>query len=231
MTCLEARHYLPGYVDGATRSLQHARLRSHLDSCANCRAELAKYHRLSHWMAEIEPAQPPADLAFRIHAHVSRQMARPSLPRRAWRRISLVFENILEPMAVPATGGLLSAVLTFALVAQNLFMGLPLGAVPNDPPTNLIQPARLESLAPFPVPGLLADNPHASEGVLVVEATLDARGDLVTYRILAGPDNPVMRHQLDEVLMFSKFRPEMSFGRATSGGHVILCFSEVRVRG
>jgi hypothetical protein len=33
------------------------------------------------------------------------------------------------------------------------------------------------------------------------------------------------------VLLFSRFRPMMSFGRPTSGGHVVLSFSEVRVKG
>jgi hypothetical protein len=40
-----------------------------------------------------------------------------------------------------------------------------------------------------------------------------------------------LRHQLDEILLFSRFRPMLSFGRPTSGGHVILNFNAVHVRG
>jgi len=53
----------------------------------------------------------------------------------------------------------------------------------------------------------------------------------VTYEILAGPDNPTIRRQLDLVLMCSRFRPQMSFGRYTSGGRVVLSFSDMSIKG
>jgi len=37
--------------------------------------------------------------------------------------------------------------------------------------------------------------------------------------------------QLDQMLLFSRFSPMLSFGRPTAGGHVVLSFSAVRVRG
>jgi hypothetical protein len=40
-----------------------------------------------------------------------------------------------------------------------------------------------------------------------------------------------VKHQIDQVLLFSRFRPEISFGRPTGGGQVLLSFSEVRVHG
>jgi hypothetical protein len=64
-----------------------------------------------------------------------------------------------------------------------------------------------------------------------VEATVNAQGEAVTYEILSGPDNPTIRRQLDLVLLFSRFRPQMSFGRFTSGGHVVLSFSDISVKG
>ena len=39
------------------------------------------------------------------------------------------------------------------------------------------------------------------------------------------------RHQLDQMLIFSRFRPMLSFGRPTAGGHVVLSFSAIHVRG
>ena len=35
----------------------------------------------------------------------------------------------------------------------------------------------------------------------------------------------------DQMLLFSRFSPMLSFGRPTAGGHVVLSFSAVRVRG
>jgi hypothetical protein len=231
MNCREAQRHLPGYVDGAARQREHGRIRRHLEKCGQCRVELDRYYQLSQLLGMTEAVAAPAELAMRIRAAASRERTRRNFFQRMRARLATVFEDVLEPLAVPATGGLLSAVLTFALVAQNLFMGLPIGAVANDLPINITQPARLESLAPFPAPGLTSENSKASEGVLVLEATLDARGDVVNYNILAGLDTPQTRRELDQVLLFSHFQPQMSFGRPTAGGRVILSFSEVRVRG
>jgi hypothetical protein len=40
-----------------------------------------------------------------------------------------------------------------------------------------------------------------------------------------------VRKQLDHMMLFTRFRPQMSFGRPVPGGRVILSFSEIRVRG
>jgi hypothetical protein len=231
MTCRQIHRRLPGYVDGAIHSGDHARIREHLESCAVCRAELNRYHQLSVSLARMEPVVPPEDLVARIRVRVSHERA---LHSRAWRlgsRAFLIFENILRPLAVPATGGLVTAVLVFILVVQSLLVGIPLGAVPNDLPTSLLQPARLESLAPFPVPGIGATGEYSDARVLMLEATLDAQGDVVHYDILSGPDTTAVRRQLDQVLLFSRFRPQLSFGRPIAGGRVLLLFSEVRVKG
>jgi len=142
----------------------------------------------------------------------------------------LVLKNILEPLAIPATGGFTVALVVFVLVCQLLGLGMPLRAVTNDSPTNLLQPARLEALAPFPLTGL-EESGNSGPHALLVEATVSALGEAVDYRILAGPDNARIRRQLDLVLLFSRFRPQMSFGRFTSGGHVVLSFSDISIRG
>ena len=172
-------------------------------------------------------------MGLRIRVAASQRLAhRPWLhyARRAGTRAELVLKNILEPLALPATGGLTVALVVFVLVCQLLGLGAPLRAVTDDSPTNLLQPARLEVLAPFPVTGL-EESGHSGPHGLLVEATINAQGEAVMYRILEGPDNPVIRRQLDLVLMFSRFRPLMSFGRFTAGGHVVLSFSDISVRG
>lgn len=233
MTCWTIRHKLPGYLDGALRSEEHAPVREHLEFCTDCQQELERYRKLSMLMARVERAAPPADLALRIGVAVSQARCPRGWPDRLKKltsRAHLVVENILEPLALPATGGVVAALLVFAVAYQVLAVGVPLGAVPNDLPTNLLQPARLESLAPFPVP-VLEETEQTGPHALLVEATVNAQGELVNYQILAGPDDRAVRRQLDQVLMFSRFRPQMSFGRPTPGGRVVLSFSEIRVKG
>ena len=54
---------------------------------------------------------------------------------------------------------------------------------------------------------------------------------MVDYKILSGPESATVHHQIDQLLMFSRFRPQMNFGRPMDGGRVLLNFSEVRVHG
>jgi len=77
----------------------------------------------------------------------------------------------------------------------------------------------------------MEESGHSGPHALLVEVTVNAEGQAVYYRILAGPDNATVSRQLDLVLLFSRFRPQMSFGRFTSGGRVVLSFSDISVRG
>lgn len=232
MKCQDAQKRLPGYLDGAIRAQDHVGLREHLDSCAECRGHLERYQLLSGALANVEPIAVPSDLAVKIRMQVSRERAPWARVSRLWTSTLLVFENLLGPLAVPATGGVLTALGVFIFVVHSLLVGVPMtGVVPNDLPLNLVQPAELESLAPFPVPGMLEPNGQPNPRGLLLEATLNAQGEVVDYKILSGPESADVQHQIDQLLMFSRFRPQMNFGRPMDGGRVLLSFSEVRVRG
>jgi hypothetical protein len=229
MNCRVVRLRLAGYLDGAISGSEHAEVREHLQWCDSCRVVLESYRRLEFSLARLNPVPAPANLAMQIRVLAARMEAAPPLARRVWLRTKLFFENILEPLAVPATGGVVVALLAFLFVVQGIMVGIPFGAVHDDLPTNLFQPARLESLPPFPLPGVAEQ--ESGSGALLLEVTLGARGEVADYRIVSGPDDPAVRRQIDEVLLFSRFRPELSFGRPTAGGQLMLSFSEIRVRG
>jgi len=232
MTCAEAEKRLPGYLDGAIHPREHARLREHIGTCEYCARQIERYRLLSTYLANIEPQQAPRDLALRIRVRASQERTLWGRAGKAWSRALLAFENIVGPLAVPATGGLLTALAVFVLVVQNILVGLPIGGfVPNDLPLDLVQPARLESLAPFPVPGVVATAGQPDSGALLLQATLNDHGEVVFYEILSGPHDNVVKRQIDQVLLFSRFRPQLSFGLPMNGGRVLISFSEVRVRG
>lgn len=237
MTCEKVRRLLPGYLDDAvptgTWTDTHVSVGKHLESCMDCREELRAYQAMSSMMSRVRRPVPPADLALKIRVSTAQRLSDRNWLHYALRvrtRAELVIKNILEPLAIPATGGFTVAFIVFVLVCQLLGIGTPLRADSTDSPTNLLQPARLEALAPFPITGL-EESGHAGPHALLVEATVNAQGEAVSYRILAGPDTDTVRRQLDLVLLFSRFRPEMSFGRFTSGGRVVLSFSDISIRG
>jgi len=236
MNCKQVQRLLPGYLDGALpsegNSGVHAFVGRHLEQCAECREELERYHDLSSVMSRAaRPAVPP-DLAVRVRYAVAQARERSSWKYYAGRlrtRVHLILDNVLRPLALPATGGLLAAFVVFVVVYHVLGAGMAVGAVVNDSPTNLLQPARLESLAPFPITGL-EESGHSGPHALLVDAIVNAEGRAVDYQILSGPDDPAVRRQLDQVLLFSRFRPQTFFGRPTAG-HIVLSFSDIRIRG
>ena len=231
MNCRDARNFLPGYVDGAVLPGDRARLRRHLDSCGSCRRELERYRVLAGHLAQLEPVAPPPDLAMKIRVRASRKRSWRAGAGELWARFGLLSQNILKPLAVPATGGVLTAIAAFLFVTQGMLVGMPVAGAADDLPLNLVQPAQLESLAPFPVADISASDPHASSGALLLEATLDAHGQVVYYKILSGPTDAALQRQIDQLLLFSRFRPQLGFGRPMGGGRVLLNFSEVHVRG
>ena len=212
---------------------KHVSIGQHLEICEGCREELQAYRAMSSIMSKVQRPVPPKDLALKIRVAAAQRLS-----DRTWMHYALraAHSRRTGSEEYPGTvghsrhgrfhGGL-------RRVRHRLPVAGPGRAVArrtNDSPTNLIQPARLEALAPFPITGL-EESGHSGPHALLVEATVNSEGEAVSYRIISGPDNDTVRRQLDLVLLFSRFRPEMSFGRFTSGGHVVLSFSDISIRG
>jgi hypothetical protein len=240
MKCHTVQAKLAGYLDDAvTRASsidERIQIRGHLESCSACRAELERFRKLAVLLSRVPKSAPPADLAVRIRVAAA-QVQPAQTWRGRWRQIrdraEIIFENVARPLTLPATGGIFSAIVVFALVFQMIAPGLTVRAVQNDTTINLMRPAVLITLADYPeawapeTPGGDAPMPHG----LLVDVTVNAQGRFAGYQILSGPATPQMLHQLDQILLFSSFRPMLSFGRPTGGGHVILSFNAVHVRG
>jgi anti-sigma factor RsiW len=239
VNCHSVRNRLAGYLDGgltgSPRVPERIQIREHLDGCADCREELQRFRKLGALLSRLPRVAPPADLAVRIKVAAAQAQA-----NRGWNgrvsqvknRLEILLDNVFRPITLPATGGFVSAILVFVLVFQILAPGITVRAVENDVPLNLMRPAELVSLSEYP-PAWAPEHdvelalPHG----LLLDVTVDAKGGVTAYQILSGPRGIDMQHQLDELLLFSRFTPMLSFGRPTAGGHVILSFSAVHVRG
>jgi len=240
MKCTTVRASLAGYMDdavtGAAEVRDRMQVRKHLDTCASCREELERFRKLSALLSRVPRSLPPANLATRIRVAAAQSPDRDNAPS-TWRRVrdrsEILLDNVFRPITLPATGGFASAILVFVVVLQLIVPGITVRAVQNDVPLNILRPAELITLSDYPQ--AWAPEGHDSELALphglLLDVTVDAHGGMVGYQILSGPHSLDLRHQLDQMLLFSRFRPMLSFGRPTAGGHVILSFSAVRVRG
>ena len=239
MKCATVRKNLAGYLDdawiGEERVRERAAVREHLEICGACREELQRFRKLAVLLSRVPKNVPPAELAVRIKVAAAQAQQSQDWATR-WRNFrehaGIVLENVFRPLTVPATGGFLSAMLIFILALQMIVPGITVSAVENDVPINMIRPAKVVSLSDYPQSWPEKNDvelslPHG----LLLDVTVDAQGHMTDYQILSGPTSRELRHQLDQMLLFSRFSPMLSFGRPTSGGHVVVSFSAVRVRG
>ena len=238
MTCEKVHRRLAGYLDdanvSAARSSERAAIRQHLESCESCREELQRYRKLAVLMSRVPRAVPPADLAIKIKVAASQAEGTQDW-RGRWQHIKdraeILLDNVFRPLTVPATGGFFSAIIIFVFVLHIIMPGITVQADPNDIPTGLWQPAELVSLSDMSATPIMQHPDVQLQHDILVDVVVDAQGQMSTYDIIDGPDTPSIRHQLDQVLFFSRFRPMLSFGRPIPGGHVVLNFSSINVRG
>jgi hypothetical protein len=240
MKCAKVTTRLAGYLDdavaGAPAPEERREIGLHLDSCEHCREELQKYRKLSILLSRMPRVVPPSDLAVRIKIAAAKEQESRDW-RYRWQRVKdraeILLDNVFRPITVPATGGLFSAFIIFVFVLHMILPGITVQADPNDIPLGLLRPAELISLGDYPET-MLAEVQHPDVDLqheLLVDVTVDAQGQMMNYDIISGTDTPTLRHQLDQMLIFSRFRPMLSFGRPTAGGHVVLSFSAIHVRG
>ncbi len=165
----------------------------------------------------------PVDLALKLRVAISQQVADVRRPR--YQGLLVRIENAINAFMVPATAGLVSAVLIFGLLLG--FFALPgqLQASSGDVPLMLYTAPQLEQTMFGTSLGSVGDDS------VVIEAYIDANGRVEDYRILSQPDDALtMMPEVKKLLIFTTFRPALSMGRPTSG-RAVISFSKVSVKG
>ena len=134
-------------------------------------------------------------------------------------RLWVHFENALKPLLIPATGGVLSALICFCL-----FMGSQVVPVSDDPDVTVqwATPASVQLLAPMDF--------STDDNTVVVLTQINAVGRPKGYQVLSGQGSPELMQRLDRMVYFSTFRPATMFGRPTDG-QVVLSLRRITVRG
>src|SRR3974377_1308077 len=179
MNCGEARKLFSPYLDGQVSGAEMHALNRHMGECDRCGREYAALRRTQQLLVELGPVKAPADLALKLRVALSQQTARARHSR--WEGMLGRFENALNAFMVPATAGLVSAVLIFGLLLG--FFALPgqLQASSGDVPLILYTAPQLDQSAFGSSLGNLGDDS------VVIEALVDSNGRVQDYRILWQP--------------------------------------------
>ena len=222
MKCTEARSLFSLYLDSAVTGRQMHELGEHLAACPDCNGEYTSLKKTQQMLVSLGRKKAPADLSLRLRVALSQEIAQVRRSRfEMWR---VQYENLARAFMVPATAGVLSAVIVFGLFISLLF-ALPsqLTASSSDVPTTLYTPPQLV-MSPFSNGGVSADS-------VVLEAYVDANGRVQDYRIISAPEGVgSLRPEIENMLIFTVFQPATAFGRPTAG-RAVLSFSKLTVKG
>ncbi len=220
MNCYQARSLFSPYLDGMLNGRQMRDLGNHLAQCNACRQESSLLSDTQRAVSSLGRHPAPPELALRLRIALSHEAARRRA--QAFSSLHVRLENALNAFMVPATAGVISAIVFFGLLI-GLF-ALPVRAN-NDVPT-MLYTAPVLAQSPFSS-GMERINADS----IVVEAYVDANGRVQDYRILSAPDGTDdIKPQLENMLIFTTFRPATTFGQPTSG-RAVLSFSKINVRG
>jgi Putative zinc-finger len=224
MKCGDVRELLSPYLDEAVTGTEMQGLQAHLDRCPACMREYQLLRQTQQLLTSVGRVQEPADLGLKLRLAISREAAETRRPRYEGLRMRV--ENTLNAFMVPATAGLVCALLIFGLVTAIL-------AMPGEVQANNNQD----------VPLVLNTGPELQQSVfgttlsamntdsLVIEAYVDKNGRVQDYRILSDPgESQELLPQVKRMLIFTTFRPAMSMGRPISS-RAVLSFSRISVRG
>jgi Putative zinc-finger len=223
LRCTEAKRLMSPYLDAEVSSTEMRALQEHLESCPACQKEYRLLRQTQQWLMSAGRPKPPADLGLKLRLAISREAAAARRPRFEGLRVRL--ENALQAFMVPATAGLMCALVIFGLVGGILGIPGQLQANNDDVPLMLNTGPELQQTS-F---GTNLSSINADS--LVIEAYVDANGRVQDYKILSDPgDAQELMPQVKRMLIFTTFRPAMSMGRPISS-RAVLSFAKISVRG
>jgi hypothetical protein len=222
MKCAEAKSMFSPYLDGAVTGTEMMAVTEHLENCGRCHQEYVSLRRTQQLLTKLGRRNAPEDLALNIRLAISREATQARYPY--FRDLRVRVENAVQAFMVPATVGLVSAVLIFGFL---MGLVLPLQASNPDVPLMLNTAPQLQQSA-F---GTSMDSINGDS--LVIEAYVDANGRVQDYKVLSNPQDSEAKDlpsQVKNMLIFTTFRPATSMGQPTSG-RAVLSFSRISVKG
>ena len=213
-TCVEIRSHFSDYLDDRCMPEARKAIRYHLSFCEVCQEQLEQWQSVQEQLRALPRRQVSAELALRLRVQLSQRLHRNPLSH-LWVRL----ENALKPLLIPATGGVLTAVICFFL-----FMGSEVVPITNIPDVSVqvVTPARVQELAPMDF--------NTGDNGLVVVTQINAHGRVKGYRVLSGQGSPELMQRLDRMIYFSVYQPATMFGKPTDG-EVVLSLRRITVRG
>ena len=225
MSCENVQELISSLIDGKMPAIEREKVLAHTGACRQCGTRLSALQAQRAIMRKMAQPPIPADLTARLKVLASherqRQLARVSISERLRRiasSIDLAFDNMMRPVALPFTGGLLSTLLLFALIMPSLsfshtnggydFSTVPQGSLVANPWN---EGAKDDNSVDFPI--FASPDQPKSDYINIVNLSIDQSGRVADWSIVRGQ----LTDEMKDIIMFSRFEPATTFGVPTSG--------------
>jgi hypothetical protein len=226
MECFAVRRLASAYLDDAVSDEDRSAVRRHLNSCRECALESKQYADQRRMLRSLPQRMPPRDLTVQLRVAASKARIHPagSARWRHWRDyLQLSLRKLMRPVALPAIGGLCSAVFLFSSLVPT-FQSAFAAISPGDVPTMLTTEPTLKCTAPIAFGDYDA----------VVDFQINNQGRAVDYTIVSAPgqQSDQLRRDIENNLLFTEFWPATSFGHGIAGSiRISFRSSRIDVRG
>ena len=221
MRCRAVENALSPFLDGVLASNARQAVGAHLDTCEACMRRYEELTSIRKVLRSAKPAPVPAHLSASLQVMASREWARQreratvALRVASWRdRLHLMLKNLLEPLALPAAGGLLSALVLFGLLAPQIMLRRVDSEFDISSTIGVLGPVRTQAELRSPDPQL------GTYGDLIVDLTVDEQGRMIDYALPYHPQlagNGQIRKAIENSLIFARFIPATNFGQPITG--------------
>jgi hypothetical protein len=221
MSCEKVRPLISSLIDCQLQAGVAVETReeasAHLAACRACSSEYESAQWQRATLRSLGTAAVPAKLAANLRVMASHERSR-QLTRITWRarleamrdRISLQFENMMKPVALPIAGGLISAMLMFGVLIPSVSYAR---IKTLEPPSPVFTEPDGQVVGEGEFPRLESANMPNANGKVVVLLIIDDHGRVQGYHVTQG----VMTREVQNFILFSIFTPATMFGMPTWG--------------
>ena len=212
--CIEIRNHFSDYADGLCGREVLRSIRFHLTHCARCREELDLRSTIQTDLRALPLQHVMPEVSLKMRVTLSQY-----LHRNLWGRLAVYLENAIKPLMLPASAGVLTAIICFGLILGS--EAVPMASIP-DMPQAVSTPPRVRALGPI--------NLSTDEQTVVLMTHVDEVGHVTYYQVLSGQQSPALMQRLDRMMYSSYFKPATLYGKPTDG-QVVLSLRRITVRG
>ncbi len=215
MICHWTQNRIAKYLENELSRPEAFMLRMHLAECPRCLEIYERMDPIGSMIRGVGVPAPPLHLGVQIRSALSVELARRAKPNRQWSLLKMRIGDLMRPLAVPAIGGMLSALLLVTALLSALWMTPSVYA--DDIPVKFLSNAFLSE------PVMKMRSPYPVDRDFTVLAYINAAGEVYDFEVAEDELlDARSRGQIGNALLMSQFQPAMNFGRPKPGRIVIL---------